>query len=157
MKLSLEFFFCLLILSDKVHCNDNSLDFDIDKLKAKLPEGIELPDSLKNATLPSFDEVKKLLREKCKKVAGDESKYDAIEKGAEDLKNCTSGLVDVEQLQREIEAAQPSGELDTVFNKYVKSVCYLSISYQESVEILLFSNFFFLFSLFFYLQILSQT
>lgn len=50
-------------------------------------------------------------------MTGGDAAFEAIEHGVEDLKNCTVGLIDVEQLQKEIEAAQPSGELDTVFNK----------------------------------------
>lgn len=94
------------------------MDIDIEKLKESLPKGIEIPASLQNVTLPSTDELKKVLKEKCSKVSGGEAAYDAIERGAEKLKNCTTGLIDVEVLQQEIDAAQPIGELDTVFNKY---------------------------------------
>lgn len=58
-----------------------------------------------------------MIKDKCAKVSGGEAAYEAIVKGAEDLQNCTSGLIDVEQLQNEIKAAEPHGELDTVFNK----------------------------------------
>lgn len=97
------------------------MDFDLEKLKEKLPAGIELPDSLsslQNVSLPSIDEIKKVLKDKCSKVSGGEVAFDAIERGAEELKNCTAGLIDVEVLQEEIAAAKPIGELDTVFNKY---------------------------------------
>lgn len=67
--------------------------------------------------MPSIDELKKILKDKCAKVSGGDAAYDAIERGAEDLKACTSGLIDVEQLQKEIQEAEPHGELDTVFNK----------------------------------------
>lgn len=90
---------------------------DLDKIKKNLPAGIEIPSSLQNVTLPSIDEVKKVLKDKCSKVSGGEEAYAAIEKGAEDLKNCTTGLIDPEVLRKEIEEAEPSGELDTVFNK----------------------------------------
>lgn len=89
----------------------------MDKIKEKLPAGIEIPPSLQNVTLPSIDEMKKVLKEKCSKVSGGDAAYEAIERGTEDLKNCTSGLINVEVLQKEIEEAEPSGELDTVFNK----------------------------------------
>lgn len=58
-----------------------------------------------------------MIKDKCAKVSGGQDAYDRIEKAAEDLQNCTSGLIDVEQLQNEIKKAEPSGELDTVFNK----------------------------------------
>lgn len=67
--------------------------------------------------MPSIDELKKILKDKCAKVSGDGAAYEAIERGAEDFKACTTGLIDVEQLQKEIQEAEPHGELDTVFNK----------------------------------------
>lgn len=90
---------------------------DLENIKKNLPAGIDIPSSLQNVSLPSVDEVKKVLKEKCSKVSKGEEAYAAIEKGAEDLKNCTSGLIDVEVLRTEIEEAEPKGELDTVFNK----------------------------------------
>lgn len=101
-----------------------------------MPEGIEIPDSLKNASF-NVDEMKKVLQEKCKKVSGNEESYKAIEEGAQKLKDCTVGLVDVEQLQKEIEEAQPSGELDTVFNKWVN----FNKNYSSPV-VLIHTNFF---------------
>lgn len=80
-----------------------------------MPDGL-IPDSLKNVTIP-VDELKTVFQEKCKKVSGDDSKYKAVEDGVTHFMNCTSGLVDYEELQNEIEAAQPNGELDTVFHK----------------------------------------
>lgn len=109
--------FCILI-SVQIYANDNEIDLnkiDLDKIKEKLP--FEVPPSLQNVTLPSIDEVKKVIKEKCSKVSKNDDAYAAIERGAEDLKNCTTGLIDYEVLQKEIEEAEPSGELDTVFNK----------------------------------------
>lgn len=100
-----------------IECNDNEIGLDLDKIKENLPAGIEIPASLQNVTLPSVDEFKKVIKEKCSKVSGGDAAFEAIERGAEDLKNCTSGLIDVEVLRKEIEKAEPSGELDTVFNK----------------------------------------
>lgn len=80
-----------------------------------MPDGI-IPDSLKNITIP-VEEIKSVLQEKCKKVSGDDKRYEAVEDGATELMTCISGLIDYEVLQNEIDAAQPKGELDTVFNK----------------------------------------
>lgn len=90
---------------------------DFEKIKASLPAGVEIPDSLKNITLPSLDDIKKAIKDKCEKVSGGEAAYEAVEKAAEELKECTSGLIDVEKLQNEINEAKPNGDLDSVFNK----------------------------------------
>lgn len=111
----------LIYFTVQIYGNDNEIDLnniDLDKIKDKLPPGIEIPPALKNVTLPSVDEVKKVIKDKCAKVSGGDAAYEAIERGTEELKNCTSGLIDVEVLQKEIEDAEPHGELDTVFNKY---------------------------------------
>lgn len=104
-------------ISVPIFGGDNDLDVDIEKIKSKLPEGIEIPDSLKNVTLPSLDDAKKIFKEKCDKVSGSETAFTDVELAANEFKECTSGLIDFEQLQNEIEAAQPNGELDMVFNK----------------------------------------
>lgn len=93
---------------------------DLDKIKEHLPKNNEIPASLQNVTLPTVDELKRLVKDKCAKVSGGDAAYEAIEHGAVELKTCTSGLVDVEQLQKEIHDAEPKGELDTVFNKYCR-------------------------------------
>ncbi|XP_004520374.1 27 kDa hemolymph protein [Ceratitis capitata] len=86
-------------------------------------------DVLKNQFLPAeykgrnftVDELKKVLREKCKKATGGEENstlYQEIEKGTTVLTSCLASLVNMTTLQKEMEAARPIGELDTVFNKY---------------------------------------
>ncbi|XP_036338482.1 27 kDa hemolymph protein-like [Rhagoletis pomonella] len=86
-------------------------------------------DALKSQFLPAeyknrnftVDELKKVLREKCKKAAGGEENstlYQDIEKGITVLTTCVAGLANVTALQEEIASARPIGELDTVFNKY---------------------------------------
>lgn len=95
-------------------------EIDLDDLKSKLPEGIEIPSSLQNITLPTLDEVKALVKSKCEKTSGGAAAYESIELAANELKECTSDLIDFEELQKEIEKAQPNGELDTVFNKCVQ-------------------------------------
>lgn len=106
-----------LIHSGSIACDSNELEANIEKIKSKLPEGIEIPESLKNVTLPTVDDVKKVLKEKCDKVSGGEEAYAAVEEASEKMKECALNLINVGQLQKDIEEAQPKGELDTVFNK----------------------------------------
>lgn len=97
-------------------------DINIDELKSKLPPGIEIPPSLQNFTLPTIDEIKAVVKSKCDRVAADTAAYEAVEKAAEDFKACASDLIDFEELQKEMEEAQPKGELDTVFNKWANAI-----------------------------------
>lgn len=103
--------------SDRIDCNDNKLDFDFNTINEKLPPGIRIPSLLQNITLPSFDDFKKVMQEKCTKVSGREAAYEAIEAGTTELKECTSGLMDVDELQNEIKQATIRGELDSVFKE----------------------------------------
>lgn len=95
-------------------------EFDADKIKEQILNNVQIPASLQNTTLPTLDELKRIAKDKCNKVSGGDAAYEAIERGAEELKRCTEGLVDVGQLQDEIKEAEPKGELDTVFNKYCR-------------------------------------
>lgn len=104
------FYFSVIV---PVWCQD---DIDLNKLKESLPPGV-LPDSLNGTTLPKVDDVKKMIMQKCEQASGTNSTYEAVEVAANQLKDCVSGLVDYEVIQKEIEDAQPNGELDTVFNK----------------------------------------
>lgn len=101
-----------------VFCEIDS-ELNIEKLKSNLPEGVELPDSLKNVTLPSADDVRRVIKDKCKKTSGGDEAFDHAEEAQSKLLECITGLINVEQLQKDIEDAQPRGELDTVFNGYV--------------------------------------
>lgn len=76
-----------------------------------------MPDSLNGTTLPKVDDVKKLIMQKCETASGTNATYEAVEVAANQLKDCVTGLVDYEVIQKEIEDAQPNGELDAVFNK----------------------------------------
>lgn len=100
----------------RMHCQS----IDLDKIKEQLPKNLEIPAQFQNVSLPTVDELKQLVKDKCTKVSGGAAAYEAIERGAEEFKTCTTGLVDVEQLQQEIKDAEPRGELDTVFNKYCR-------------------------------------
>lgn len=109
---------CFFIV--QIECNDNLID--LNDLKSKLPEGFKIPDALQNRTLPSVDDIKNVFQDKCTKVLGNatrgEEQFTAITEGASELATCTVGLINVEQLQKEIDDAKPIGELDTVFYKY---------------------------------------
>lgn len=93
------------------------MEANFEKIKSKLPDGIEIPETLKNVTLPSLDDAKKVLKEKCDNVSGSEAAFIAVEEAAENMKECATNLINVEQLQKDIDEAQPKGELDTVFNR----------------------------------------
>lgn len=90
-------------------------------------ENVDLQENLKifqtidnaneNVTLPSMDDAKKVLKEKCVNVSGSEAAYTRVVEAAETLKECATNLMDIGQLQNDIEEAVPKGELDTVFNK----------------------------------------
>lgn len=110
----------LVLLGISFPIRIQSQSVDLEKIKEELQKNVQIPASLQNVTLPSIDEIKRVAKDKCAKVSGGDAAYEAIERGVEDLKTCTSGLVDVEQLQKEIHDAEPRGELDTVFNKYCR-------------------------------------
>lgn len=93
-------------------------EIDLDKFKSQLPDGI-LPEGFNSSSLPSADDAKKLFKEKCEKTAQNDEAFQHAENATEVFKECLMGLVDLETLQKEIDAAQPNGDLDTVFNKWV--------------------------------------
>lgn len=125
MLLNFKRHFDFYQITGRIECDETpQLDFDklkdsinIDDINKNLPPGIEIPPSFKNITLPKIEDIKKMMKDKCSKVSGGDEAYIAIENGAAELQNCTSGLINVETLQKEIDEAQPKGELDTVFNK----------------------------------------
>lgn len=92
-------------------------EINLEDIKSKLPEGIELPANLQNLSLPTLEEIKAVVKSKCDRVSGGDAAFVEIEEAVEGLKECAGDLIDFEQLQEEIEKAQPNGELDTVFNK----------------------------------------
>lgn len=98
----------LLILGDDTNT------IDVDKLRQHLPA------NLQNLSIPDFDEIENALKEKCIKAGGSDDSYEQAKQGVKDLANCIKGLVDVDQFRREVEEAKPTGDLDTVFNKYCR-------------------------------------
>lgn len=63
-----------------------------------------------------MDDAKKAIKEKCDKVSGNDETFAKVEASANNLMQCITGLINVDQLQKDIKEAQPKGELDTVFN-----------------------------------------
>lgn len=94
-------------------------DIDIDQLKSHLPEGF-LPPEFQNISLPSIEDIQKIVKDKCSKIAGNEEAYQKTEAASQRLGECMKGLIDFGDLQEEIQKAKPTGDLDTVFNKYCK-------------------------------------
>ncbi|KAL1400263.1 hypothetical protein pipiens_007578 [Culex pipiens pipiens] len=94
-------------------------DIDIDTLKAQLPDGF-LPPEFQNISLPSIEDIQKIVKDKCSKIAGNEEAYEKTEAASQRLGDCMKGLIDFGDLQEEIQKAKPTGDLDTVFNKYCK-------------------------------------
>ena len=83
---------------------------------------LQLPAELANANL-TLDNIKKLFKDKCIKVAGKEKGEEAIkeiEMATLNLGECITNIVNYTAIQKEIEEASPLGELDIVFSKYCK-------------------------------------
>lgn len=93
---------------------DDTNKIDVDKLREHLPA------NLQDLQIPSMDEIENAVKEKCIKAGGTEESYEQAKQGARDLANCVKGLVDIDQFRQEVEDAKPTGDLDTVFNKYCR-------------------------------------
>lgn len=81
-----------------------------------MPEDL-LPPGFENISLPNIEDGKKLAREKCIKVSGSDAAYEQVEQSFGVFSECVMSIVNVTQLQDEIKQAEPTGDLDTVFNK----------------------------------------
>ncbi|XP_037933199.1 27 kDa hemolymph protein-like [Teleopsis dalmanni] len=82
-----------------------------------------LPKEYRNTNF-TLDDIKKVYREKCKKVSGIDNStlYHDIEKGAASLSACVSGFTNFSAIQEEIAKATPIGELDSVFHNYCTKI-----------------------------------
>ncbi|EDX00866.2 LOW QUALITY PROTEIN: uncharacterized protein Dyak_GE16663 [Drosophila yakuba] len=78
-----------------------------------------LPPEYRNTNV-SIEDVKRIYREKCKKVNGADNAtfYEEIERAAAKMSTCISGVVNLTALQEEMDVAKPNGDLDMVFSKY---------------------------------------
>lgn len=99
-----------------------------DKAINKLPDALEhlppgtlenLPAGFNASDVPSIEEGEELLKEKCDKNGNNES-FDNAMMAKEEIQFCLRNLVNYTQIQKEIEKAKPTGDLDTVFRKYCK-------------------------------------
>lgn len=94
-------------------------DIDIEKLKEQIPEGL-IPPEFQNMTLPSLEDIQRIVKDKCSKMAGSDAGYEQAEQAGQKLGDCLKDLVDFSDLENEIKKAKPTGDLDTVFNKYCR-------------------------------------
>ncbi|XP_053689356.1 27 kDa glycoprotein-like [Sabethes cyaneus] len=106
--------FIVAIVAPLFILGDEPNQIDVESLRQHLPA------NLQNLSIPDFDEIEKALKDKCVRAGGTEASYEQVKQGAKDLANCVKGLVDVDQFRREVEEAKPTGDLDTVFNKYCR-------------------------------------
>lgn len=67
--------------------------------------------------MPTADDAKKLFKEKCRKVSNGDEAFQKAEAASEVFRDCLTGLIDFEELQKEIDQSGPKGDLDVVFNK----------------------------------------
>ncbi|XP_055606558.1 27 kDa glycoprotein-like [Uranotaenia lowii] len=94
-------------------------ELDIEKLKEHLPEGF-IPAEFANMTLPSMEDIQRIVKDKCSKVAGSDAAFEQAEQASQRFGDCMKDLVDFSDIQNEIQKAKPTGDLDTVFNKYCR-------------------------------------
>uniref|UniRef100_A0A182XZG0 Uncharacterized protein n=2 Tax=Anopheles stephensi TaxID=30069 RepID=A0A182XZG0_ANOST len=90
---------------------DETNQIDVDAIRDRLPA---------NLPIPSMEEVEKMLRDKCNAAGAPADAYDNAKEAAKTFVECGQGLIDIAQFQQEVEAAKPTGDLDTVFNKYCR-------------------------------------
>lgn len=93
---------------------DDTNKIDVDSLRQHLPA------NLQNISMPTLDEIENVIKDKCIQAGGSEEAYDQAKQGGQDLFNCIQGLIDIDEFKKEVEAAKPTGDLDTVFNKYCR-------------------------------------
>uniref|UniRef100_A0A1B6D3A7 DUF19 domain-containing protein n=1 Tax=Clastoptera arizonana TaxID=38151 RepID=A0A1B6D3A7_9HEMI len=79
----------------------------------------KLPSGLNASNIPSIEEGEELLKKKCDKNGNNES-FDNLMVAKEELQFCLHDLINFQEVQKEIEKAKPTGDLDLVFRKYCK-------------------------------------
>lgn len=116
------FLFVTFLLVPALRANELPKDLkelDIDKLREQLPEGL-IPPEFQNVSLPSLEDIQKIVKDKCSRVTGSDAAYEQAEQSGQKLSECLQGLIDFSDLKSEIKEAKPTGDLDTVFNKYCR-------------------------------------
>lgn len=109
----------LLVIAVPALSQNQIEDIDLEKLKSQLPEGI-IPAGFNTSSLPKIEEITNVIKEKCIKVSGSDAAFEEATQAAGEFGTCVSGLIDQKVLEEEIEKARPTGDLDTVFNKYCR-------------------------------------
>ncbi|XP_043478413.1 27 kDa hemolymph protein-like isoform X2 [Leptopilina heterotoma] len=105
-------FFSQCFAQDNIENADDALN--------KLNSIVDIPE-LKNinASALPVQEFENVIKKKCEKNGGPTA-YETAKKGILDLGACVTSLVNVTQLNKEIEDAKPTGDLDEVFAKYCR-------------------------------------
>ncbi|KAF6209617.1 hypothetical protein GE061_015365 [Apolygus lucorum] len=98
-----------------------SIQDDLHKLRSNLPN-----------ELPSLNEGHDGIREKCLKNGNYEA-YEKVLEARNEFPSCVKGRFDYEEMQKEIDEAKPTGDLDKVFRKY----CRKSLELKGCVETVL--------------------
>lgn len=84
----------------------------------------QLPPEIANRNITAdMEDAKRIVKEKCRSVVGEDEAEDAfksVESAFTEIIECGQGLIDFENLQKEIDEASPKGELESVFNNYCK-------------------------------------
>jgi len=78
--------------------------------------GLDIPKNLTDK-IPTQEDAERLFEEKCR-TNGGENAYINAKAARTKAEECIKGLVNMETLQQEMEKAKPTGDLDTVFQKY---------------------------------------
>ncbi|KAF6197840.1 hypothetical protein GE061_008810 [Apolygus lucorum] len=78
----------------------------------------KLPSNLLNE-LPSLNEGHDGIREKCLKNGNNEA-YEKVLEARNEFPSCVKGRFDYEEMQKEIDEAKPTGDLDKVFRMYCR-------------------------------------
>nr|BAN20856.1 conserved hypothetical protein [Riptortus pedestris] len=106
------------------------------KIKSEIEDSLpeELSGGIKNLfELPEINEGEGMLQAKCLKNGGNESFTTALA-ARDNFQQCVAGLVDITALKKEINAAKPTGDLDTVFKKYCRKTPTLKGCIQDLLD-----------------------
>ncbi|XP_055853745.1 27 kDa hemolymph protein-like [Episyrphus balteatus] len=102
---------------------------DLEVLKAKF-----LPAEFVGMNFTAA-EGRKLLKEKCEKVAGNnETVFLQAHRGALEFVKCISNFGNLTAIQEEIEIAKPIGELDTIFQKYCNKKSHIEMCFDNLLK-----------------------
>ncbi|VEN62900.1 unnamed protein product [Callosobruchus maculatus] len=104
-----------LVLSQSL--NDLDSDDNLKKIQEHLPPDLQ---NFNTSSLPKFEQIEKVLREKCQKVSGTDSAVDLLKTEQATAKECMERYINASVVQEELEKAKETGSMDEVFGKYCK-------------------------------------